>query len=326
VRRFAPLVLLTFACATVRVPVSPAGEPADAPGAIAPPVAELWLESSGPIGETERAQAEGRAHAALDSALRGRRIAGSALGASDPVLFVRERAVGVTDARRSQQTWAKVGLVVGIVVVVAVVIVALAAGHKSGAPASVGSHAAPAPLTRAAGVPVRAAPAVASPAVASPAAGTIGRVQHLPAPRIYYGPAFPIFFDFGFYLPPRPLVLLPEGPDGAYVADDPVSPLAPGPPPPPEEEDAQPPPEPAVPAPPPAPPMELPPLSDEASFAVGERGFFAGPHTAVQLDVVDRATGRVLWSQTAADDADPMDPEAMKKLIDGALEGAAWAR
>src|SRR6266404_1039196 len=99
------------------MPVTAASDPSDAAGTIAPPITELWLESSGEIPEEVALAADGQARDAMASALSAREIPATAAGATDAVLFVRERAVGVTSERRSQQTWAKVGIVVGIVVV-----------------------------------------------------------------------------------------------------------------------------------------------------------------------------------------------------------------
>lgn len=320
-RWIALFTALTFACTTVRVPVAPLGEPADAPGTIAPPMTELWLESDRPVPDAARAQAEQRAHAALQAALGGREISGTAMGARDAVLFVRERAVGVTDSRRTQQTWAKIGLVVGIVVVIAVVVVAVVAGKQKSAPAVSGAHASAAPhVVRAASIPVRPRALPVSP----PLPPTIGHAT--PLPRAYvprgYAPGWPLFFYFDFYVPPRPLVLLPEGPEEPYYAPDPVGPLTEPPPPDPVAEEEPP----AAPVAPPEPPLELPPLSDKVDFPVGDRGFFAGPQTAVQLDLIDRASGRILWSQAVVDDADPLDAKAVKKLVDSALADQPWAR
>src|ERR1700674_4907561 len=93
-RRIALWTLLAFGCATVRVPVTVPTDPADAAGTIAPPITELWLESSDEVPADVASSAEAQARAALVSALSGREIPATAAGASDAVLFVRERAVG----------------------------------------------------------------------------------------------------------------------------------------------------------------------------------------------------------------------------------------
>src|SRR6266566_7835845 len=48
-RRIALVTVLAFGCATVRVPVTGHEEPADGFGTVAPPITELWLESSGEV-------------------------------------------------------------------------------------------------------------------------------------------------------------------------------------------------------------------------------------------------------------------------------------
>jgi len=58
----------------------------------------------------------------LNAALAGRDIRSDAGGRHGRRAVRRERAVAVTEARHSQQTWAKVGIVFGIVVVVAAVV------------------------------------------------------------------------------------------------------------------------------------------------------------------------------------------------------------
>ena len=45
----------------------------------------------------------------------------------------------------------------------------------------------------------------------------------------------------------------------------------------------------------------------------------------MQLDLVDRASGRLLWSKAVAGDANPLDAREVAALIDEALGGQAWA-
>ena len=326
-RRIALLTLFAFGCATVRMPVTAASGPADAAGSIAPPITELWLESSDTIPDEVALAADGEARAAMASALAGREIPATAAGATDAVLFVRERAVGVTAERRRQQTWAKVGMVVGFVVV-AVAAVYLATRGKGSSSASSG---------KSASAPHTATPVSVKPR--APPAAPIGRVPAPVAPRpvLGGGPAprgwntSPFFFGFyfNFWIPPRPLVLAPEGED-----EDPWGP--PGPPPP-LALDAVPPPAPPpeeaadVAEPPPPEPLaaivvQLPPLSDKVNFSVDDRGFFDGTRTAVQLDLIDRASGRLLWSNAVSSGADPLDAGEVTKLVDEALAGVSWAR
>jgi hypothetical protein len=46
---------------------------------------------------------------------------------------------------------------------------------------------------------------------------------------------------------------------------------------------------------------------------------------AVQLDLLDRATGQLLWSAAVKADADPLDPRAVTQVLDQAFLGVAWA-
>jgi hypothetical protein len=322
-RAVAILTLFAFGCATVRIPVTSASDPEDAAGTIAPPVTELWLESSGDIPEEVALAADGQARAAMAAALAGREIPATAAGATDAVLFVRERAVGVTGERRSQQTWAKVGLVVGFVVVLvgAVYLATRGGGGKGSAPSSGKSGSAPRTVT-----PVSVKP--------RPAPAPAGHVPAPVAPRPVLGggpPArgwntSPFFFGFyfDFWIPPRPLVLAPEAePEDPWGPPGPPAPLAldpAGPPSPAADVAEPPPPEPLA-----AIALQLPPLSDKVNFPVDDRGFFDGTRTAVQLDLVDRASGRLLWSNAVSSGADPLDAGDVTKLVDEALAGVSWA-
>jgi hypothetical protein len=309
--------LLAFGCTTVRVPVTALEQPADAAGTIAPPITELWLESSEEVPPAVAASADARARAALWAALAGVEVPATAAGATDAVLFVRERAVGLTEERRSQQNWAKVGIVVGIVVVAAVVVyLAVKGGGSNGSSAP--AKAAPAPSAPA---PVAVRPHVVPVTPHPPIPPSVGHAVPYPGP--YRSAPVEIAFFFQFSIPPRPLVLAPETPP-----DDPWG--APGPPfaldaaPYDPDDVAEPPP--PDPGPIAAVALQLPPLAEAVNFPVEDRGFFAGPHTALQLDLVDRASGRLLWSRAVAGGEDPLDEGAMAKLVDEALEGQAWAR
>src|SRR5256885_6079768 len=173
------LVLLSFGCATVRVPSgSVEGSPPDL-GEVADPKVELWLEGGSAASASETAEAQKAARDALAVAIAQRRVDVSAFGAEDPVVIVRERAVTRTPARRREQIAAKVGMAVGIVAVAAAaVFVALTSrgsgGGAKAAPAGQGASArgaqgAPAPT--AAGASAEATPA----AGASPPARAAGR-------------------------------------------------------------------------------------------------------------------------------------------------------
>jgi hypothetical protein len=315
-RRTALWTLLAFGCTTVRVPVTALEQPADAAGTIAPPITELWLESSEEVPPAVAASADAQAHAALSAALASLEVPSTAAGATDAVLFVRERAVGLTEERRRQQTWAKVGVVVGIVVVAAVVVyLAVKGGGSKGSPAQ--AKATPAPSASA---PVVVRPHVV-PVTPRPAPPSVGHAVPYPGP--YRSVPVEIAFFFQFSFPPRPLVLAPETPP-----DDPWG--APGPPLAldaaaydPDDVAEPPPPDPGPMA---TVALQLPPLAEAVNFPVEDRGFFSGPHTALQLDLVDRASGRLLWSRAVAGGEDPLDEGAMAKLLDEALEGQAWAR
>jgi hypothetical protein len=162
-----------------------------------------------------------------------------------------------------------------------------------------------------------------SPAVRPPP--SLGRAAPLRPPARVYAPS-PIFvgFSMSFQVAPQPLVLAPDAAQEQWYAPAPPPPmLAEG-----EEPvalaDAPPAPDPEPV--PPAPPMELPALLEPLAFRVEDRGLFAGPVTALQLDVVDRATGRAVWSKAVSADADPLDAAAVAKVLDQALAGLRWAR
>ena len=310
-RKLALVTLLCFGCATVRVPATTAAEPSDAPGTIAPPLLDLWMESSEPVSPQAQARAAEQARAAIDMALSRQKVSPGALGAGDAVLFVRERAVGLTPQRRSQQAWAKVGIVAGIVVVVAVIVAAAVSGGASKRPP--GAKAKPA----ASAVPVQPRAAALGPRpVAHPVSpAPLPPPQRYPRAYVYGGYGYapsPFIWDLDFYYA-RPLVLRSD-----EAAPQPF----PGAPPPPADESV---PEQAA-SPTAPPPLALPPLAGEATFAVDERGFFSGAQTALQLDLLDRQTGAVLWSRAVQGDADPLNPDELSALLDHALEGAPWAR
>jgi hypothetical protein len=321
--RIALLTLLAFGCATVRVPVTALAEPADAAGTIAPPIVELWLESSVAVPGDVARSADARARAALAASLSGLEIPATAAGATDAVLFVRERAVGLTEERRSQQTWAKVGIVVGIVVVVAAAVYLAVKGGKGS------SSAAKAPPAQRPAPPVavkpRAFPATFAGRSPVPA---LPQVAHaVPLPRAHRPAPIFVGFYFEFRIPPRPLVLAPEEiDDDPWGAPEPPVPLAIDAPPAPDDGgDA------AAPAPPDGEPvaavaLQLPALAAVVNFPVEERGFFAGSQTALQLDLVDRTSGHVLWSKAVSAEADPLDAGQVCGLVDKALAGQSWAR
>jgi hypothetical protein len=258
------------------------------------------------------------AREAISRALSEVRISSSALGATDAVLFVRERGVALTDARRSQQTWAKVAIVVGVVVVVVGIII--------GVTKTSGSHGGSHNVVR--------APA----AVGGTVVHRVPRPIGAPVPYVphYYAPAPPIFIGFNFVIPIQPMVYRPETPESEEelpFPPDAPAPMVTAPAPPPQAPGSNGLPHPpeayasnGPPAPPDAgPPIELPPLSPPADFDVEDRSFFAGPHVALQLDLVDRATGEVLWSRPVASDGNPCDANDVRQLVHAALVNESWA-
>ncbi len=54
------------------------------------------------------------------------------------------------------------------------------------------------------------------------------------------------------------------------------------------------------------------------------RGFFSGDDTVVQFDLLDRATGKLLWSKEAHG-GDPRDPDDVRRMVNEALDGTTWA-
>ncbi len=69
---------------------------------------------------------------------------------------------------------------------------------------------------------------------------------------------------------------------------------------------------------PPPPPAPLPEME---KLDLDRHGFFDGDETVLEVDLIDRATGRVLWTRVARSDADPRDGDDMARLLDDALQG-----
>ncbi len=292
VRRVAILTLLTFGCATVRVPASTMAETVPVRGGVAEPQIELWLESGRPVSPAESAQATAQARAALGSAL-----AGVSAPQGDAILVVRAQGVARTRSRRSDQRAAVAGMVVGAVVIVAAVVAVLVAtkgqggGGKSGAAKAVAARpaprAAPAPKTWVA--PVRPARWPAAP-LPRPAPG--GRV-------VARWPGIHLNVFAGIALPP-PGEPAPEG----SASDQPA-----------EVWESQ------VPAPAWAPSEELPEISlpPLEPLDVADRGFFDGDTLRLELVVVDRRDGRPLWTKVVDGKVDPRDAQAVQRLLDEAV-------
>lgn len=67
----------------------------------------------------------------------------------------------------------------------------------------------------------------------------------------------------------------------------------------------------------------LPPLPD---LELERRGFFDGDDALIELDLVDRADGRLLWDRVVRGDADARDGEQIGALVESALADQPWAR
>src|SRR5437868_15390180 len=110
----AVLVILTFGCATVRVPAGSVEGPPPDLGEVADPKVELWLAGGSAASSSETAQAQKAAREALGIAIGRRRPAVAALGAEDPGIGVRHPASTRTPARRREPVAAQVGTAAGI--------------------------------------------------------------------------------------------------------------------------------------------------------------------------------------------------------------------
>jgi hypothetical protein len=316
VKRIALLTLMLFGCSTVRIAALPEGEVVDAPGTVAPPVVELWLESPDPVARAESDRAAQAAETAINQAVSELQVSPSALGAQDAVLFVRERGVALTDAREHQQTLAKIG----IVAVVAAVIIGVVAGSSHGGGGG-GRHFTRAATPRATGAGAVAVRPIARPVVPIGARPVAPIVR---GPRYYPGYGPPVFIGVSFYVPVHPLIYQADPDEDPFPADVAIPLAPPGPElamndEPPGPPDGPPPPEAMA-------PLELPRLAPPADFDVQERGFFEGSHIGLQLDLMDRATGQLLWSKPVASDGNPCSASDVTQLLRSALAGQGWAR
>jgi len=310
------LLLLAFGCATVRVPTGSIDEVPPASGDVAEPEVELWLEGGSAASPAETAEARKAARDALSTALARRHPDPTALGAEDPVLVVRERAVARTPARRREQTAAKIGMALGIVVVAAVAVVAVVAGAKH-AGGSKSAAAKSAPAAKAAPVPAAIAPKArpaGAPAAPRPVARPVTRGAPVPhgAPHfapgppsgpVYAGPGAGVYWETNISF----AVSIPFDSD---VQPSPEVPLAPAPPPPADDIAGSDEP------PPPPPPARLPEME---KLPLDKRGFFDGDETILEVDVVDRASGTVLYTKRVRGGADPRDRADIARLLDQAL-------
>jgi hypothetical protein len=116
-----------------------------------------------------------------------------------------------------------------------------------------------------------------------------------------YGYGHPwLWFGFNFQVAPQPMVLRPVDPLDAPAPPD-------------DAAEDSPPPEP--------PPLEVPPPPD---FDLSERGFLSGDDSVLEVDLLDRDTGKLLWTKTVHG-GDPLDRGDVRRLVNEALDGAAWA-
>lgn len=280
-RALALFVTFAYGCATVRVPASAIGPVVPVHDGAAEPQVELWLESGQDVTPAEADRATVEARAALERALASRRVT-----EGEQLLVVRAQGVSRTPSRKADQQAAVAGMVVGAVVIVAAVVVAIVAGKGGGGKGGgkVGGakiRPAPAPV---ASVP-RPAPrpvAVPRPVRPAPVASRPHRSPvHLGVHADVHVP-YPVPRDDTF----ASGVYLgrvhePEASGGA----------------------------PAELALPPPPPLD-----------VDRRGFFAKDLLRLELTLVDRATGAPLWVKTVEGEIDPRSAEAVKALLDGALD------
>jgi hypothetical protein len=350
----APLLTLAvaaaFGCTTLRAPAGSVDGPLSAaPGIVADPQVELWLESTDAVPQQDADEAQRQARAVLATAIAERPIRTTAFGAVDPVVVVRERAVARTSGRKNAQTAAKVGLVVGFVAVaVAAVLAVVKGGHGGGSGNGSSSHtatattagkatakasakAAPAGATARIGrtaaprVAPRTAPMPTAPARPRPIPVTPHPVPLAPVPAPHYfgpvygeGPWHPwIAWNFGIFVdltpdrypaPPADVPPPPDSVDGRIAAA-----------PPPPEDDAEVDPD-AEPPPPPR--LELPPF---AAPDMEHRGFFDGDEIRLQVAVLDRATGRLLWVNESKTDGDPRDRSDVEHALDEVFADSSWA-
>jgi len=198
-RVVAVAALFTFGCTVVRAPAAGIDEVIPVREGRVEPQLALWVEGGSPITPQQSQDAAARARAALAEAAQGLQ------GPEDGLLVVRAQGVTRTGQRKSEQTAAVAGIVIGIVVIVAVVVVLVASGGKGGGGGAPKFHAAPsasgASAAKGAGATARGAGAAAH--AAAPAAHAVtagaraGSVAHAaggfrpaPVPRPGRAPSF----------------------------------------------------------------------------------------------------------------------------------------
>jgi len=337
---------LAAGCATVHTPVASFEEPIPVASPSIEPHLELWVESGGPISKKQQAEAAQDARAALADVVSAHDIAPHAQGARDPLLFVREQSVARTDSRRTDQKVAVAGIVVGaaLVVVAAVAIVAasgssggkFSGGHFSGGGGHVQGAGAVHLGGAALGGQVAGAHALGAGVQAFPVhgAGVSGRVasgfshqgprtsfthggrswNRAPMRSRYSWSAAATAGDLAADLVDPAIELAIElnyaDERAAFAEADREARFA---------EDG---PEEDLPAPPPPPELmlpELPPLK------LAGRGFFDGDDTILALDLYDRESGALLWSNVVRSNIDPRNRDDVEDLFVRALAKASWS-
>jgi hypothetical protein len=336
---------LAAGCATVHTKVASFEEPIPVASQAIEPHLELWVESGSPISAKQEAEAAQDARAALADVISAHDLVPHAQGAGDPLLIVREQSVARTDSRRTDQKVAAAGIVVGaaLVVVAAVAIVVAGGssggklsgghfsgggGHLQGASAHLGGAALGGHLAaHAFGAGVRAIPVHA----AGVGSGVASSFSHQ-APRTsfthgglswnrapvrsrYSWSAAATVGDLAVDLVDPAIELAIElnyaDERAAFAEADREARFAEEGP----EED--------LPAPPPPPELllpELPPMKLEG------RGFFDGDDTILALDLYDRESGALLFSNVVRGNIDPRNREDVDDLFIRALAKASWAQ
>jgi hypothetical protein len=334
---------LAAGCATVHTPVASFEETIPVASQAIEPHLELWIESGAPISKQQQAEAARDARQALADVIAAHDVAPHAQGAEDPLLIVREQSVARTDSRRTDQKAAVAGIVVGaalvVVAVVAVVAIGgsgskLSGGHFSGGGhlhgggavhlggGASGGHLAGA---HAFGAGVHATPVHAAGVSGGLASGfsrqssrtafTHGGGGWTRAPshsrHSWSAAAGDLALDLVDPALEVALELDYEDEHAAFADLDREARFA-------EDGPAE-----ELPAPPPPPEFMLPELPP---FQLQRRGFFDGDDTLLELDLVDRASGALLWSNQVRSNIDPRSRDDVDDLFVRALDNVSWAQ
>lgn len=329
------LACCSYGCATFRAPTGSLSEPvvlSERP--IASPQVEVWLEGDEPVTPAQLDEAREKVRVAVEQAFADGTLEPGAAGADAPLLVIRVRAVARTPGRVGEQRAAVAGIVIGFVVIVAAVVLLVILNKDAPKKAPRPGTAAPGRAGgggRASTVRVPVASSVRPGPSSLPLAGRLPRGY----PRGgWSGPRSDVHVGVGFvwvFPSPEPAPALAPGPEGAFAGDvepggapgtPPALLAAPEPPGPPPELPA----EPGEPPPDPGPAVAEFDLAALPPFDPEQRGFFDKEATLLALDLVDRHTGRLLWSKVERAEIDPRDPQAIRALVDRALANEPWFR